>query len=55
MMHGKYADRRVYKHYVHTYSRVPYLDHEIFNITHRSSQIEAIATQRANSARDGTF
>ena len=30
-MHGKYHDARVYQHFVHTYSRVPYLDHEIFN------------------------
>ena len=55
MMHGKYADRRVYQHYVHTYSRVPYLDHEIFNINYRSSQIEAITSKRANSAREGKF
>jgi len=25
-MHGKYHDQRVYQHFVHTYSRVPYLD-----------------------------
>ncbi len=31
-MHGKYVDLRVYQHYVHTYSRVPYLDREIFNV-----------------------
>jgi hypothetical protein len=31
-MHGKYHDPRVYQHFAHTYSRVPYLDHELFNI-----------------------
>jgi len=25
-MHGRYHDQRVYQHFVHTYSRVPYLD-----------------------------
>jgi hypothetical protein len=32
-MHGKYVDQRVYQHYVHTYSRVHYLDREIFNVS----------------------
>lgn len=31
-MSGKYVDLRVYEHFVKTYSRVPYLDREIFNI-----------------------
>lgn len=38
-MYGKYADRRVYQHFVHTYSRVPYLDYEIFNIGERSKRL----------------
>lgn len=32
-MHGKYVDLRVYQHYVPTFSRVPYLDREIFNVS----------------------
>lgn len=31
-MFGKYHDGRVYEHFVHTYSRVPYLDTEISNL-----------------------
>ena len=31
-MFGKYYDRRVTPTFVRTYSRVPYLDTEIFNI-----------------------
>lgn len=31
-MQGKYHDIRVYQHFVHTHSRVPYLDYEIHNI-----------------------
>jgi hypothetical protein len=50
-MHGKYADRRVYQHFVHTYSRVPYLDHEIFNLSVRSNGLARQAEGRASSAR----
>ena len=31
-MFGTYYDQRVHKHFVHTYSRVPYLDTQIFDI-----------------------
>ena len=31
-MFGKHYDTRVSPNFVHTYSRVPYLDTEIFNI-----------------------
>lgn len=36
-MYGKYADRRVYQHFVHTYTRV--LDHEIFDVSERSKKL----------------
>lgn len=31
-MYGKYYDNRTHKHLVHIYSRVPYLDTQIFDI-----------------------
>lgn len=46
-MHGKYVDQRVYQHYVHTYSRVPYLDREIFNIGTDSLRQSRRAEQRS--------
>jgi hypothetical protein len=35
-MFGKHYDTRVHRHFVHTYSKVPYLDTEIFNIQNAS-------------------
>jgi hypothetical protein len=46
-MYGKYADLRVYPHFVHTYSRVPYLDREIFNVGTDSLRQSRKAEQRA--------
>ena len=31
-MFGKYFDNRTHQHFVHTYSRVPHLDSQIFDI-----------------------
>ena len=31
-MLGTYYDYRVHKHFIHTYSKVPYLDTQIFDI-----------------------
>ena len=31
-MFGKYFDSRTHQHFVHTYSRVPYLDTQIFDL-----------------------
>jgi len=31
-MFGKYYDNRAHKHLVHTYTRVPYLDSQIFDM-----------------------
>lgn len=50
-MHGKYVDQRVYQHFVHTYSRVPYLDREIFNVSNDALRQSRRADQRANLAK----
>jgi hypothetical protein len=52
-MHGKYVDLREYQHFVHTYSRVPYLDREIFNIGTDSLRLSRRADQRATEAKEG--
>lgn len=52
-MHGKYHDQRVYQHFVHTYTRVPYLDREIFNVGTDSLRLSRRADQRATLATDG--
>jgi hypothetical protein len=49
-MHSKYHDQRVYQHFVHTYSRVPYLDREIFNVGTDSLRVSRRADQRASDA-----
>lgn len=53
LMQGKYHDGRVYQHFVHTYSRVPYLDHQIFNIETHSLRQSRKANQRALTALQG--
>lgn len=53
-MHGRYHDQRVYQHFVHTYSRVPYLDREIFNVGTDSLRLSRRAEQRAADACEGT-
>jgi hypothetical protein len=49
-MFGKYHDGRVYQHFVHTYSRVPYLDSEIFNVETNVLQESRRANQRVLTA-----
>lgn len=45
-MNGKYHDRRVYPHFVHTFSRVHYLDREIFNVSQDALRQTRRAEQR---------
>ena len=52
-MYGKYHDSRVYQHLVHTYSRVPYLDHEIFNVETQALRESTKANKRALTAQKG--
>jgi hypothetical protein len=52
-MFGKYVDQRVYQHFVHTYSRVPYLDREIFNVENDALRLSRRADKRANEAKEG--
>ena len=52
-MHGKYFDQRVYPHFVHIYSKVPYLDREIFNVSTDALRLSRRADQRANQAIEG--
>lgn len=54
-MYGKYVDQRVYQHFVHTYSKVPYLDREIFNLETDSLRLSRRADQRANEAQEGNI
>ena len=54
-MYGKYHDIRVYPHFVRTYSKVPYLDSEIFNLETDSLRLSRRADERVNNAVDGTF
>jgi hypothetical protein len=53
-MLGRYSDTRVYQHFVHTYSRVPYLDSEIFNVQTNALRESRRANQRAVAAIEGT-
>jgi hypothetical protein len=54
-MFGKYFDNRTHQHLVHTYSRVPYLDTQIFDIEtsilHESRRIK----NRTDTANAGTY
>lgn len=52
-MSGKYYDQRVYRHYEHTYTRVPYLDREIFNVGTDSLRVSRRAEQRSSIASQG--
>lgn len=53
-MYGKYSDSRVYQHFVHTYSRVPYLDSDIFNVETNALRESRRANQRVQTAIEGT-
>jgi hypothetical protein len=52
-MFGKYVDQRPYQHFVHTYSRVPYLDREIFNVSTDALRLSRRADTRASHAKQG--
>lgn len=54
-MHGKYHDQRVYQQFVPIYSRVPYLDREIFNVGTDSLRVSRRADQRAADANEGNI
>jgi len=53
-MFGKYSDTRVYTNYVRTYSRVPYLDSDIFNVETNALRESRRANQRVQTAVEGT-
>ena len=53
-MYGKYHDQRVYQHFVHTHSRVPYLDSEIFNVENNALRESRRANTRALKAQQGS-
>ena len=50
-MYGKYHDQRVYQHFAHTHSRVPYLDHEIFNVENNALKESRRSNNRALKAQ----
>lgn len=50
-MYGKYVDQRVYQHFVHTYSKVPYLDREIYNVQTDALRLSRRADKRLNEAQ----
>lgn len=52
-MSGKYFDQRVYRHYEHTYTRVPYLDREIFNVGSDSLRVSCRAEHRSSITSQG--
>ena len=52
-MYGKYVDQRVYQHFVHTYSRVPYLHREMLNVETDVRRQSCNAEKRANEAKQG--
>ena len=54
-MFGKYHDSRVYQHFGHTYSKVPYLDTEIFNVETNALRESRRANQRLITATEGTI
>lgn len=54
-MTSRYFDQRVYQHFVPIYSRVPYLDREIFNVSTDALRLSRRADQRANQAIEGTL
>ena len=50
-MYGKHHDIRVYQHFQHTHSRVPYLDHELFNISTSALRESRNANRRTTTAQ----
>lgn len=52
-MHGRYHDTRVYQHFHHTHSRVPYLDSELFNIEACALRESRNANRRVLTAQEG--
>ena len=54
MFGGKYFDNRVHRHFVHTYSRVPYLDNQIFDIETANIRESRRIENRTDKASSGT-
>jgi hypothetical protein len=54
-MFGRYYDNRVHQHFVHTYTRVPYLDSQIFDIETASIMEERRIKNRTQMASTGIF
>ena len=52
---GKYFDNRTHQHFVPIYSRVPYLDTEIFNIKTCAVQEERKIKNRTSSVIEGIY
>ena len=53
MFSHKHFDQRVYTHFTPVYSKVPYLDREIFNIETDSMRLSRRAQQRLDTAKEG--
>jgi len=54
-MFGKYFDNRVHKHFVHTYSRVPYLDSQIFDVETANIRESRRIQVRTDKAATGIY
>lgn len=50
-MFGKYYDCRVSRHFVQLYSKVPYLDTEIFNVQADLLKQQRLANDRTSLTR----
>jgi hypothetical protein len=52
-MFGKYYDNRVHPHFVHTYTRVPYLDSQIFDLETHALKLSRKTKIRTDKATQG--
>lgn len=52
-MFGKYYDNRAHKHLVHTYTRVPYLDSQIFDMETAALKLSRKTKLRTQKATQG--
>lgn len=53
-MFGKYYDNRVHPHFVHTYTRVPYLDSQIFDLETHALKLSRKTKIRTEKATQGS-
>lgn len=54
-MFGKYYENRTQRHLVHIYSRVPYLDSQIFDIETQAIKEQRRIKNRTDRATTGIF